>query len=76
MNDKAIIPLPLEIMNPIDLIKVWHDGALANDVKDPSLMSLATADSLGRASNRIIRILHFRDQGLVFTTHAGSLKGR
>jgi dihydrophenazinedicarboxylate synthase len=76
MNGPSISPLPRTIMSPIDLIKVWHDGALANDIKDPSLMALATADSLGRASNRIVRILHFSDQGLVFTTHAGSLKGR
>ncbi|UIK01241.1 pyridoxal 5'-phosphate synthase (plasmid) [Rhizobium leguminosarum] len=76
MSDTTFASLPSESMNPIDLIKIWYDGAVANDVRDPAVMALATADSLGHASNRVIRILHFQDNGLVFTTHAGSLKGR
>jgi dihydrophenazinedicarboxylate synthase len=61
---------------PMGLIRIWYQSAVAAHVENPSLMAVATADSSGHASNRIVRILEFRDDGLVFTTHAGSLKGR
>lgn len=76
MTGSTVSALPRVIMDPIRLIKVWHDGALANDVKDPSVMALATADNGGRASNRIVRIVQFRNDGLVFTTHASSVKAQ
>lgn len=63
-------------LSPTQMIRLWHQGALENQVEDAALMALATADSRGHASNRIVRILAFRDDGLVFTTHSGSLKGR
>lgn len=62
-------------LDPMALIKFWYEGAQANDVDNPAVIALATADSHGRSSNRIVRISEFRDTGLVFTTHAGSLKG-
>jgi pyridoxine/pyridoxamine 5'-phosphate oxidase len=61
---------------PMGLIRIWYQGAVAAQVENPSLLALATAGSNGHASNRVVRILEFRDDGLVFTTHAGSLKGR
>jgi pyridoxamine 5'-phosphate oxidase len=62
--------------DPMQLIRTWFDGAVAAKVRDPSILSLATADAQGQASNRIVRVLEFRDGGLVFTSHTGSLKGR
>jgi pyridoxamine 5'-phosphate oxidase len=62
--------------DPMGLARLWYQGAVASQVENAALLALATADSRGHASNRIVRILEFRDEGLVFTTHAGSLKGR
>lgn len=63
-------------LDPMGLIRIWYDGAVAAQVENPALLALATADARGHASNRIVRILEFRDGGMVFTTLAGSLKGR
>lgn len=65
-----------EFANPMNLIKIWFDGAKASGVRDPAILSLATASAQGKASNRIVRVLELRDDGLVFTSHTGSLKGR
>lgn len=63
-------------MEPMDLVWIWYQGALASKVENPALLALATADSRGHSSNRIVRIVEFRETGLVFTTHTGSLKGK
>lgn len=61
---------------PMALVRVWLDDAIANNVREPSALALGTADIHGHASNRIVQMLDVRDKGVVFTTHAGSLKGR
>lgn len=65
-----------EKANPMALVRTAVEGAEARKVHMPSLMSLATADATGMPSNRIVRVLEFRDDGFVFTSHTGSLKGR
>ena len=80
MNAPAIAPAALEFSappaDPMGLVRVWFDVALANNVREPGALALATADAHGHASNRIVQVLDVRDTGLVFTTHAGSPKGR
>lgn len=61
---------------PMHLVRAWLDSANEAAVRDPGHLALATADSRGRASNRIVSVIAVRDTGLVFATHANSPKGR
>jgi len=61
---------------PMALVRDWLAAAVARGVREPRALSLATADSLGRASNRIVVFTSVTDLGLVFTTHSTSQKGR
>ncbi|MEU6894893.1 phenazine biosynthesis FMN-dependent oxidase PhzG [Streptomyces sp. NPDC046557] len=61
---------------PMDLLRAWFDTAVANAVREPGALALATANARGHASNRIVQVLTIRDTGLVFASHADSRKGR
>jgi len=61
---------------PMALIRAWFDSASANKVNEPGAMALATADATRQVSNRIVKLLELRDEGVIFTTHSGSVKGR
>jgi dihydrophenazinedicarboxylate synthase len=61
---------------PMGLLEAWFDGAIANAVREPGALALASADARGRASNRIVQVLAVRATGLVFASHANSRKGR
>jgi pyridoxamine 5'-phosphate oxidase len=61
---------------PMGLVKAWFDGAVADGVRKPAPLALATADARGHASNRMVSVLAIRHTGLVFASHAGSRKGR
>lgn len=61
---------------PMTLVRAWFANASANNVDEPGAMALATADAVGRASNRIVKLLELRDDGVTFTSHSGSVKGR
>ncbi|WP_428966067.1 phenazine biosynthesis FMN-dependent oxidase PhzG [Micromonospora fluostatini] len=63
-------------VEPVGLLRAWWDRAVADGVREPGALALATADARGRASTRIVQVLGIRDSGLVFTTHATSRKGR
>jgi pyridoxamine-phosphate oxidase len=62
--------------DPIRLVRDWFDGAVAGGVREPGVVALATADVLGRTSNRMVQTIRITEHGLVFTSHAGSQKGR
>ncbi|MGW0210560.1 phenazine biosynthesis FMN-dependent oxidase PhzG [Streptomyces sp. NPDC003233] len=61
---------------PLQLVRSWLSEARQSGVREPSALALATADSRGRASNRIVAITDVTDLGLVFTSHSCSQKGR
>lgn len=61
---------------PMALVRDWLAAAVARGVREPRALSLATADGLGRASNRIVVFTSVTDRGLVFATHSTSQKGR
>ncbi|MFJ4185406.1 phenazine biosynthesis FMN-dependent oxidase PhzG [Kitasatospora sp. NPDC089509] len=61
---------------PMGLLQAWFDSAVANAVREPGALALASADARGHASNRIVQVLAVRDTGLVFASHADSRKGR
>jgi pyridoxamine-phosphate oxidase len=60
---------------PMDLVQRWISSAVAAGVREPKALALATADSKGHASNRIVSIVGVSRQGVVFTSHNTSQKG-
>lgn len=62
---------------PLELFHEWVAAAVEEGLPPETALvaALATADSAGHASNRIVRALKM-DHGLVFTSHLASQKGR
>lgn len=61
---------------PGGLVKAWLSAAAGRRVREPRSLALATADRRGRASNRIVTVLDVTADGLLFTSHTTSRKGR
>lgn len=53
----------------------WFEQALHSEVREPTAMTLATADAAGRPSARIVLLKGFDAQGFVFYTNYQSRKG-
>ena len=62
--------------DPMELFARWLAASRELGVREPGALSLATADSEGRSSVRIVMLLDVTADGLVFSSHAGSRKGR
>ena len=60
--------------NPIVQFKKWFDDAIADGLKLPEAMTLATATSDGRPSARIVLLKQVDDDGFVFYTNYRSRK--
>lgn len=61
---------------PMELLRAWFDGAVADAVREPGALALATVDAGGHVSNRFVQVLKIRPTGLVFASHRDSRKGR
>jgi pyridoxamine 5'-phosphate oxidase len=61
---------------PMPLVHQWIAEATARGVREPRALALATADSRGRASNRVVSVTDVTAHGLVFASHSTSQKGR
>lgn len=61
---------------PVGLLREWFATATRLGVREPGVVALATVDSHGRASTRMVQTSKLTDAGLVFTSHATSPKGR
>jgi dihydrophenazinedicarboxylate synthase len=62
--------------DPIALFGQWFDAAGERDVREPGALALGTCDGDGRTSVRTVMLIRITADGLVFTSHAGSHKGR
>jgi len=62
--------------SPYDQFERWIADAAAAGVYDPTAMSLATVDSDGAPSVRIVLFKGFEDDGFSFYTHYDSRKAR
>jgi pyridoxamine 5'-phosphate oxidase len=60
--------------DPIVQFGRWFADALASDLLEPTAMTLATADSGGRPSARMVLLKGFDEGGFVFYTNYGSRK--
>jgi pyridoxamine 5'-phosphate oxidase len=61
--------------SPFDQFSVWFDQALNAQVPEPNAMTLATVDSQGRPSARIVLVKGADERGFVFYTNYESRKG-
>jgi pyridoxamine 5'-phosphate oxidase len=62
--------------DPVELFENWLKEAFDNDLPEPTAMTLATANSDGRISSRIILLKGFDSGGFQFYTNYHSRKGR
>jgi len=60
--------------NPHTLFEEWLSEAEANEINDPTAMALATADSEGQPSVRMVLLKGHDKRGFVFYTNLGSRK--
>ena len=54
----------------------WMQQAIASGIADPNAMTVATVDSDGQPSQRIVLLKHADDRGFVFYTNLGSKKAQ
>lgn len=62
--------------NPFIQFKNWMDFAIESEIPEPNAMTLATADSDGMPSARIVLLKHYDDAGFCFFTNYKSRKGK
>lgn len=62
--------------DPYGLMREWLDSAVNRGVREPFAAVLATADSSGKASSRVLLVKEIDERGLLFTSFQGSRKGR
>ncbi len=61
---------------PLALFKEWYGEAQDSETHEPTAVTLATADSRGRPSARMVLLKQFDANGFVFYTNLESHKGR
>ncbi len=61
--------------DPADQFGKWLEDAIAREIRDPNALHLATADSSGKPSGRIVLLRDFSRLGFTFFTSYGSRKG-
>jgi len=62
--------------NPLNLFQVWFDQAVKAECPEPNSMTLATADSAGNPSARIVLLKGADSVGFTFFTNYESQKGK
>lgn len=62
--------------NPIKLFEEWFNEAVRQNILEPNAMTLATADSEGKPSARIVLLKDFDEKGFTFFTNYDSRKGK
>ncbi|WP_226647890.1 pyridoxamine 5'-phosphate oxidase [Microbulbifer variabilis] len=61
---------------PVEQFREWLEEALEAKLSDPNAMCLATADSSGQPSQRIVLLKGFDERGFVFYTNLQSKKAQ
>jgi pyridoxamine 5'-phosphate oxidase len=62
--------------NPLNLFQIWFDQAAKAECPEPNSMTLATADSAGNPSARIVLLKGADSAGFTFFTNYRSQKGK
>ena len=77
MNQKNSLGLDKcfkDLENPIELFKEWFNEAKKTEINDPNVFTLATADSNGIPSARMILLKDYSQNGFIFYTNLNSKK--
>ena len=61
--------------DPFNQFRLWMEQALESGIIDPTAMSVATVDSVGRPWQRMVLLKGFDERGFVFYTNLNSQKG-
>jgi pyridoxamine 5'-phosphate oxidase len=62
--------------DPVEQFRIWFDQAVAANLLEPNAMTVATADSKGNPSARILLLKGFDESGFSFYTNYLSDKGK
>src|SRR5574341_1725385 len=62
--------------NPVELFLAWLEDAKRAKIEEPTAMALATSDSKGRPSVRMVLLKDAGTNGFVFYTNKESSKGQ
>ena len=63
-----------DLENPIELFKEWFNEAKKTEINDTNAFTLATADSKGIPSSRVILLKDYSQNGFIFYTNLNSKK--
>ena len=63
-----------DLENPIELFKEWFNEAKKTEINDPNVFTLATADTDGIPSARMILLKDYSQNGFIFYTNSNSKK--
>ena len=63
-----------DLENPIELFKEWFNEAKKTEINDPNVFTLATADTNGIPSARMILLKDYSQSGFVFFSFHAHLK--
>src|SRR5215510_12563381 len=74
MNEQNGPPI-VELASPIDQFRAWLAEAERREPNDPNAVALATADSEGRPTARMVLLKDVDERGFVFYTNLDSRKG-
>lgn len=68
--------LPLDQLeeDPFRQFEIWMQDAIGFGLSDPTAMTLATVDSNGQPTQRIVLLKLFNEDGFIFFTNYGSRK--
>jgi len=61
--------------DPIQQFEAWWREVIKSDIEEPNAMTLATADSSGKPSARIVLLKGINEDGFMFFTNYESAKG-
>jgi pyridoxamine 5'-phosphate oxidase len=64
------------VKNPMTLFDNWLNAAIEKKIIEPNAMMLATADSSGKPSARIVLLKEYNENGFVFYSNYTSRKGK
>ena len=62
--------------DPFTQFKTWMDLAISSGIVDSNAMTLATADTYGMPTSRIVLLKHYDEEGFCFFTNYNSRKGK
>lgn len=75
MNSKKSFSESTIDPNPFIQFKYWYDEHLSCGIEIPEAVTLATSSADGRVSARTVLLKDYSDNGFVFFTNYGSIKG-